>query len=40
MRSALNALVRTPAVTVAAVSGACLGGGAELASACDVVLTT
>ena len=40
MRSALNALVRTPAVTVAAVSGACLGGGAELAAACDVVLTT
>jgi len=40
MRTALNALVRTPAVTVAAVSGACLGGGAELAAACDVVLAT
>ena len=40
MRNALNALVKTPAVTVAAVSGACLGGGAELVSACDVVLVT
>jgi len=40
MRTALNALVRTPAVTVAAVSGACLGGGAELAAACDMVLAT
>jgi len=40
MRGALNALVRTPAVTVAAVSGACLGGGAELAAACDVVFVT
>jgi cyclohexa-1,5-dienecarbonyl-CoA hydratase len=37
MRAALTALVETPAVTVAAVSGACLGGGAELAAACDVV---
>jgi enoyl-CoA hydratase/carnithine racemase len=25
-------------VTVAAVSGACLGGGAEIAAACDIVL--
>ncbi len=40
MRNALNALVKTPAVTIAAVSGACLGGGAELAAACDVVLAT
>jgi cyclohexa-1,5-dienecarbonyl-CoA hydratase len=40
MRNALTALVKTPAVTVAAVSGACLGGGAELVSACDVVLVT
>jgi cyclohexa-1,5-dienecarbonyl-CoA hydratase len=40
MRNALNALVKTPAVTVAAVSGACLGGGAELVAACDVVLVT
>lgn len=38
MRGALNALVKTPAVTVASVSGACLGGGAELVAACDVVL--
>jgi cyclohexa-1,5-dienecarbonyl-CoA hydratase len=38
MRGALNALIKTPAVTVAAVSGACLGGGAEIACACDLVL--
>lgn len=38
MRAALTALVETPAVTVACVSGACLGGGAELVAACDVVL--
>ncbi len=38
MRGALSALVKTPAVTVAAVSGACLGGGAEIALACDLVL--
>jgi len=40
MRGALSALIKTPAVTVAAVSGACLGGGAELVSACDLVLVT
>jgi len=39
MRKALTALIETPAITVAAITGACLGGGAELASACDVVLT-
>jgi enoyl-CoA hydratase/carnithine racemase len=38
MRRALSALIETPAITVASVAGACLGGGAELASACDVVL--
>jgi len=38
MRAVLTALVETPAVTVAAVAGACLGGGAEIAAACDVVL--
>ncbi|MDQ6892814.1 MAG: enoyl-CoA hydratase/isomerase family protein [Acidobacteriota bacterium] len=38
MRAALSSLLETTAVTIAAVSGACLGGGAELASACDVVL--
>ncbi|HYK43381.1 MAG TPA: enoyl-CoA hydratase/isomerase family protein [Thermoanaerobaculia bacterium] len=38
MRAALSALLETSAVTIAAVSGACLGGGAEIASACDLVL--
>lgn len=38
MRRVLEALVETPAVTVAAVGGACLGGGAEIAAACDFVL--
>ncbi len=38
MRRVLDALVRVPAVTLAAVSGACLGGGAEIAAACDIVL--
>jgi cyclohexa-1,5-dienecarbonyl-CoA hydratase len=40
MRAALSALVKTSAVTVASVSGACLGGGAELAAACDIVITS
>jgi cyclohexa-1,5-dienecarbonyl-CoA hydratase len=38
MRRVLEALVETPAITVAAVSGACLGGGAEIACACDLVI--
>jgi cyclohexa-1,5-dienecarbonyl-CoA hydratase len=38
MRGVLERLVTTPAVTVASVSGACLGGGAEIAAACDLVL--
>lgn len=38
MRAALSSLVKTPAITVASVSGACLGGGAELAAACDLVI--
>jgi cyclohexa-1,5-dienecarbonyl-CoA hydratase len=38
MREVLTALIETPAVTLAAISGACLGGGAEIASACDLVL--
>jgi cyclohexa-1,5-dienecarbonyl-CoA hydratase len=33
-----RAFVETPAVTLASVSGACLGGGAEIVSACDLVL--
>ncbi len=37
MRAAVAALTDTTAVTVAEVSGACLGGGAELAAACDFV---
>jgi cyclohexa-1,5-dienecarbonyl-CoA hydratase len=38
MRGVLEALVASPAVTLAAVAGACLGGGAEIAAACDLVL--
>ncbi len=38
MRQALVALVEVPAVTIASISGACLGGGAEIAAACDLVL--
>jgi len=37
MRKVLEGLLAAPAVTVACVSGACLGGGAELAAACDLV---
>ncbi|MEP6994736.1 MAG: enoyl-CoA hydratase/isomerase family protein [Acidobacteriota bacterium] len=40
MRDVLEALVRTPAITLAAVSGACLGGGAEIVAACDLALAT
>lgn len=38
MRRVLCALVETPAVTLASVSGACLGGGAEIVAACDLVI--
>ena len=38
MRELLEALVATPAITLASVSGACLGGGAEIVAACDLVL--
>jgi len=36
----IRALVATKKVTVAAVHGHCLGGGAELALVCDIVYTT
>lgn len=36
---AIKALVATKKVTIAAVHGACLGGGAELAIVCDMVFT-
>lgn len=35
----IKALVATKKVTIAAVHGACLGGGAELALVCDMVFT-
>jgi len=38
MRGLLEALIGTPAVTLAAISGACLGGGAEIVAACDLSL--
>jgi cyclohexa-1,5-dienecarbonyl-CoA hydratase len=44
MLQALHAVVRTlwsfPAITCAAVGGHCLGGGMELALACDLVVAT
>src|SRR5216683_3341911 len=36
----VRAVVRTKKVTIAAVHGHCLGGGAELAMMCDMVYTT
>jgi cyclohexa-1,5-dienecarbonyl-CoA hydratase len=38
--AAIRALVATKKVTIAAVHGHCLGGGAELAVVCDIVLTS
>lgn len=36
----IRALISTRKLTVCAVSGPCLGGGAELAMVCDIVYTT
>src|ERR1700687_2028231 len=36
----IRALITTRKVTVAAVQGNCMGGGAELAMVCDIVITT
>jgi cyclohexa-1,5-dienecarbonyl-CoA hydratase len=38
MRKLLESLVATPAITLASISGACLGGGAEIVAACDLAL--
>lgn len=40
LHGAVRRLDELPAVTVAAVQGHCLGGGMELALACDLVLAT
>jgi cyclohexa-1,5-dienecarbonyl-CoA hydratase len=37
--SVIRAIVATRKITIAAVQGACLGGGAELAAVCDMVFT-
>ena len=36
----VRAIVATRKITIAAVQGACLGGGAELAAVCDLVFTS
>ena len=36
----IRALVATKKITIAAVHGLCLGGGAELAMVCDLVYTS
>ncbi|HVR09725.1 MAG TPA: enoyl-CoA hydratase-related protein [Thermoanaerobaculia bacterium] len=40
LREAIVGLRALPAITVAAVEGHCLGGGMELAMACDLVIAT
>ena len=40
VREAVERLRALPAITVAAVAGHCLGGGMELAMACDLVIAT
>ena len=37
---AIRRLARTPKVSIAVVRGNCLGGGAELALVCDIVITS
>ena len=40
LHGAIRALMELPSICVAVVSGHCLGGGMELAAACDMVLAT